>query len=139
MINKTQNNYNFGSDDNVHDDIALIKINEPFDYSTWGQKNNSKDQINPVCLPGSSFQDEGNDGFVIGLGLQYQKTCRTNGGGPERYKQCAPGVDFEGKHKQAACLTGSTPMEKDEHCYGFYYKNVVDNQEEVSLMFDIII
>ena len=28
---------------------------------------------------------------MLGLGLQYQKTCRTNGGGPERYKQCAPG------------------------------------------------
>ena len=30
--------------------------------------------------------------MVIGLGLMYQKTCRTNGRGPERYKKCAPGT-----------------------------------------------
>ena len=52
---------------------------------------NKKTKINPVCLPESSFPDENQVGFVIGLGLMFQQTCRTNGGGPEMYKQCAPG------------------------------------------------
>ena len=77
-------------DDNVIGDIALMKFDKPFDSSTWGTDRN-KHGPNPVCLPSSSFKDEGSEGFVLGLGLEYQKTCRTNGGGPERYKQCAPG------------------------------------------------
>ena len=48
-------------------------------------------KINPVCLPESSFPDEDQEGFVAHLGLQFQNTCRTNGGGPEMYKQCASG------------------------------------------------
>ena len=52
---------------------------------------NKKTKINPVCLPESSFPDEDQVGFVTGLGLKYQQTCRTNGGGPEMYKRCAPG------------------------------------------------
>ena len=71
-------------------DIALIKFDKPFDSSKWGTDSN-KNRPNPVCLPSSSFQDEGSEGFVLGLGFEFQKTCRTNGAGPERYEQCAPG------------------------------------------------
>ena len=79
------------SDGNVGEDIALVKF-KPFNHSTWGKKDN---KINPVCLP-ESIPDEDQVGFVIGLGLKYQDTCRTNGGGPEMYKQCAPGKLKEG-------------------------------------------
>ena len=71
------------------DDIALLKF-KPFDHSTWGDKE-EKPKINPICLPDNSFPDEDQVGFVVGLGLRYQPTCRTNGGGPEIYKGCAPG------------------------------------------------
>ena len=80
------------TDRDVSDDIALVKF-KPFDYSKWGKKDEDDKgiKINPVCLPESSFPDEDQVGFVIGLGNMYQDTCRTNGGGPEMYRQCAPG------------------------------------------------
>ena len=62
----------------------------PFDTDKMLEKQKIK--INPVCLPESSFPDEDKVGFVIGMGLNFQKTCRTNGGGPEIYKACAPGM-----------------------------------------------
>ena len=81
------------TDGNVGDDIALLKF-KPFDHSSWGRKDteDKRTKINPVCLPESSFPDEDQVGFVIGMGLHLQATCRTNGGGPEMYKQCAPGT-----------------------------------------------
>ena len=53
----------FLADDNVPDDIALVKFDRPFDFSTWGidqsiDQKTITDQINPVCLPDSSFSDE---------------------------------------------------------------------------------
>ena len=78
------------TDENFADDIALIKF-KPLDYSTWGRGKYDEKKINPVCLPESSFPDEDQIGFVIGLGLRYQPDCKTNGAGPEMYKQCAPG------------------------------------------------
>ena len=63
--------------------MALLKF-KPFDNSTWGKGN-------MICLPESSFPDEYQVGFVVGFGLRFQRNCRTNGGGPEIYKQCASG------------------------------------------------
>ena len=80
------------TDEKYADDIALVKF-KPFDHSRWGKKDkeDQRTKINPVCLPESSFPDEDQVGFVVGLGLRYQPTCRTNGGGPEIYKGCAAG------------------------------------------------
>ena len=45
-----------------------------------------------MCLPESHVLDEDREGFVAHIGIKYfQQACRTNGGGPEMYKQCAPG------------------------------------------------
>ena len=60
-------------------DIALAKFDKPIQFST---------RINPVCLPSSSFQDEGDVGFMVGSKKGLTASCTTNGGGPERYKKC---------------------------------------------------
>ena len=70
----------------------MVKF-KPFDHSSWGKKEDDyrRIKINPVCLPESSFPDEDQVGFFGHLGLGYLQTCRTNGGGPEMYSQCAAG------------------------------------------------
>ena len=55
-------------------------------------------------------------GFIVGWGTEYQRTCRTNKHGPERYKKCAPGVilpnGIKHKHAKKRKKSGRTFIEK---------------------------
>ena len=42
----------------MHDDIALIRFDRPLNHSDWGNNTRSDHQINPVCLPDETFDDE---------------------------------------------------------------------------------
>ena len=136
------------------DDIALIKFDRPLLQKNMFQ-NSSKRAIFPICLPDSSYNEIDkismdlelktvNDhfiflqGFVTGLGLERQDTCRTNGKGPEIYSTCAFGSIYKEKkrrtneettkidrHKnrnnQWICLSGSPKISLDPQCKAFNY------------------
>ena len=146
------------------DDIALIKFDRPLLQNQMFQ-NSSTRAIFPICLPDSSYNEINKismdqkirqayhsilpQGFVTGLGLERQDTCRTNGKGPEIYSTCAFGSIYTEKdrktkeeitkierHKnrnnQWICLSGNPRISLDPQCKAFNY---LHNKEVYLLLF----
>ena len=72
----------------MYHDIAMIKVDRPIDIS---------EDVAPICLPKSSYNEIGKFAFIIGQGVIFQNSLHTNGDGPEAYTQCAPGTKWGGK------------------------------------------
>ena len=66
-------------------------------------------------------------GFVVGWGTEIQKTCRTNGKGPEVYTKCAKGVmlpNGDAKlQENRGCRTANFPVSKHGLCEKFFHKH----------------
>jgi len=123
-------------DINALNDIALIRFDHPLLQKDMEQDSETR-AIFPICLPDSSYDEINKLSFVTGWGLEQQKTCRTNGKGPEIYSRCAFGsvwTDKSGAKKSQShtlengrwnCKSGNARISSDSPCKAFNYQNEI--------------
>ncbi len=67
----------------------MVTLEEPY---------KANDDMGPICLPGKDHQDMGVKVVTAGWGFtRVSGSCRTNGRGPQTFKECAQGAKCEKK------------------------------------------
>ena len=108
--------------DKGYNDIALIK------FDLLEEKDMEKYKISPICLSSSIKDDKGKGdnslskqiidqllaGYSVGLGMEKQQTCLTNGNGPDIYQQCGKKTmySYKGTVSLSFLLVSMSPSRK---------------------------